>query len=1080
VTKHLPWKAALALAASALIAGCGGGGGDSNQGASDPDSAPRAEASARSVLELALPDGAQIGAPDQQLGAGRPAGTPSQPGAALPAVLDRQLAGSSGMVEVWVTLSDAPVAQAAATLSASTQAAGDEGRTKRLQSLRIASEGTRAAVRAHRTAVLSNQTAMARRLAGLGAQELGRVHVAHNAIAVRVDAKQLRAIAALPGVVKVRRVVHHEMSLSETVPYIGASAVQAQSFDGTGVKVAVLDSGIDYTHRNLGGAGTADAYLKAWGTSPADARNTTIDASVYPTQKVVGGFDFVGEAWPNAARTEDPNPIDFQGHGTHVADIIGGKSQDGTHKGVAPGAQLVAIKVCSAVATSCNGISILKGIDYALDPNDDGDFSDAVDVMNLSLGSSYGQVEDDSTLALMTAVDLGVVVAVAAGNSANLPYVVSSPSIAPGVISVAQTAVPSEAAYGLRVNAPAAIAGTYNNTATVDWAPIGAGFTGDVVFVGTACPGGPPLPNVAGKIALIDRGACSVSLKVDIAGAAGATGVLIGLVAPGDAVSFSYGGGTNLVPTLVIQQSLSNAIKANIGAPVNVSASDATRVAMVGNMTSTSARGPSISFQTIKPEIGAPGASLSAIAGGGVAEEAFGGTSGATPMIAGSAALLVQAFPNRTPLQIKAMLMNSASTAVYTNAALLPGQLAPITRIGAGEVRVNKAVALNAVAYNKDDLSAALSFGAREVSFISEYEKKLVVENLGNRAKTFSIAKSFRYADDAASGAVTIVAPNSVRVGANSRETITVKLRVNPAKLPAWTLDGGALGGRGDLLNGPEYDGYLTLTSGPEVLSVPWHILPRKASDVGAVIAQRSGWSGGIILFANAGLADSEFDVFALTGTSAKVPAGELPAPGENFAVIDMRAVGVRYDAASGALQFAINSFGRRAHPTYPAGYEIDIDVNADGVPDFAVFNSELTGFAATGVSVVNVLNLATGRSSIYYYVDADLNSANTILTLPLAALGVTPDKQLRFSAFAYDNYFTGATTDAILDMSFTPATPRYAVVGDSSGVVRSLRLGRVDTQTVAGGATASPSQTGFLVMLRRNAGTEAEVLVVR
>ena len=55
----------------------------------------------------------------------------------------------------------------------------------------------------------------------------------------------------------------------------------------------------------------------------------------------------------------------------------------------------------------------------------------------------------------------------------------------------------------------------------------------------------------------------------------------------------------------------------------------------------------------------------------------------------------------------------------------MPGRLAPITRIGAGEVRVNKALALNAVAYNRDDQSAALSFGAREVSGFAEYEKKL-------------------------------------------------------------------------------------------------------------------------------------------------------------------------------------------------------------------------------------------------------------------------------------------------------------------------------------------------------------------
>ena len=86
-------------------------------------------------------------------------------------------------------------------------------------------------------------------------------------------------------------------------------------------------------------------------------------------------------------------------------------------------------------------------------------------------------------------------------------------------------------------------------------------------------------------------------------------------------------------------------------------------------------------------------------------------------MVSGAAALLLQAFPNRTPIQIKSMLMNSAETQVFTNPALLPGGLAPITRIGAGELRVDKAIALNAIAWNPETESAALSFGQVEVAF---------------------------------------------------------------------------------------------------------------------------------------------------------------------------------------------------------------------------------------------------------------------------------------------------------------------------------------------------------------------------
>ena len=63
----------------------------------------------------------------------------------------------------------------------------------------------------------------------------------------------------------------------------------------------------------------------------------------------------------------DPDPIDSQGHGTHVSDIIAGRSLDGVHKGVAPGARLLAVKVCSAVTSACSGIALLEGLDFALD-----------------------------------------------------------------------------------------------------------------------------------------------------------------------------------------------------------------------------------------------------------------------------------------------------------------------------------------------------------------------------------------------------------------------------------------------------------------------------------------------------------------------------------------------------------------------------------------------------------------------------------------------------------------------------------------------------------------------------------------
>src|SRR5437762_749889 len=124
-----------------------------------------------------------------------------------------------------------------------------------------------------------------------------------------VRAYQVPAVAALPGVRTVRQLHDYQLDLSETVPYIGATAVQNVGFNGAGVRVAVLDTGIDYTHKFFGGPGTAAAYTAAYGTTTADTRNTTTDG-LFPTAKVVGGFDFVGERWPSGPLAPDPDPID--------------------------------------------------------------------------------------------------------------------------------------------------------------------------------------------------------------------------------------------------------------------------------------------------------------------------------------------------------------------------------------------------------------------------------------------------------------------------------------------------------------------------------------------------------------------------------------------------------------------------------------------------------------------------------------------------------------------------------------------------------------------------------------------------
>ncbi len=915
------------------------------------------------------------------------------------------------------------------------------------------------------------QNQLSSQIAGLGGYELGRVSKANNALIVEVDASQINAISSLPNVASIRPLVNYEYDLMETVPYIGAAAVQASGYDGTGIRVAVLDSGIDYTHYNLGGSGNVDDFNN---NDP-----TIIEPGTFPTWKVVGGYDFVGEVWPNGSLAPDPDPLDKgtgAGHGTHVSDIIAGKSLDGLHVGVAPGASLYAVGVCSKVSTSCSGIALLEGMDFALDPNLDGNISDAVDVINMSLGSSYGQRQDDLSYASANAVKMGVVVVASAGNAADKPYIVGSPSSTPEVISVAQTQMPSSLLYV--ISAGAANAG--GSWQAWSAAPVyvsgtlqyGDGAGGNILGCDPFAAG-----SLVGKVLLVDRGTCAISIKVSNGAAAGALAVVVAnnaAQAPGDLPpDFSYGGGNPTVAGYSITRADGTLLKQNLGQTATID--PALAAPLVQNMVSSSSRGPSFSYNAIKPDIGAPGGSLSAQYGTGTGQTAFSGTSGAAPMVTGSVALVIQKFNGITPLEVKARLVNNANTDIGINPVAMPGYPAPITRIGGGEVRVDQAVAATTAAWDADSPAGSLSFGYAALTGSKAFQKTVVVRNYTNKARVYNITPSFRYADDAMSGAITISAPAMVKVPANGSAKFNVMIKVDVTKLPIWTLNGGNRGGDGYRLQEFEFDGYVNIADASDNIHLAWQILPHRAAEVTPASTQISlpGGVGTLKLKQTGGALDGRVDVFSLLGTSGRIPPPLLPQDGDNYAVIDLKSFGARMVEIGGGqygLQFAINTFGTRAHPNYPAEFDVYLDVNMDGIDDFVVYNLENGGFGASGQNVVRVYNLSTGQNAIYFYSDADLNSGNIILTMPMVAAGIglniTPETQFNLSVYACDNYFTGTCTDQITGMTYTAGIPRYYPDNYTPVVPQG---GSVTLTVTAnpGGDVASPSQSGLLLLYR-------------
>jgi hypothetical protein len=265
-----------------------------------------------------------------------------------------------------------------------------------------------------------------------------------------------------------------------------------------------------------------------------------------------------------------------------------------------------------------------------------------------------------------------------------------------------------------------------------------------------------------------------------------------------------------------------------------------------------------------------------------------------------------------------------------------------------------------------------------------------------------------------------------------------------------------------------EFDGFITIGDANTNIHLPWHILPHRAAEVtpSSENVVLSGGTGSVVLNHTGGTVNGRVDVFSLLGTSGRIPPPTLPGPGDNSAIVDLKSVGVRLASAT-MIQFAINTFGVRAHPNYPAEFDIFVDSNRDGAPDYVIFNLENGGFAVTGQNVVAVVNLATNFGSIFSFADADLNSGNVILTVPLTALGLTASSRFDFSVYALDNYFTGELTDAIENMTYTPGTPRYAASGIPAAGVPVGGSSTLNIQAVPGGDVASLSQKGVLLMYR-------------
>jgi len=619
-----------------------------------------------------------------------------------------------------------------------------------------------------------------------------------NAVFVTATREEAAQLAGIPGVVRVVHLPRYKPALDKAVGLVNLQAAWTAaggvSSAGAGVKIGIVDSGIDQNH-----AGFQDPSLKPPSGFPKGDAN-------YTNSKVIVARSYVALDAAVYDTPDDNSPRDRMGHGTAIAMIAAGVQNTGplaTIQGVAPKAFLGNYKIFGSPGV--NDYAYQSALVAALTDA----VNDGMDVVTLSLSegdpATYGPLDAEADCAdssgdthcdvrveaVENAVKLGLVVVTSAGNdgntAANYPTLdsIHTPGTAPDAITVGASMNSHVFYQAVHVNGggvPSSlqnIRALFSNGPQVSTSPAPLRDVTQLQNDGLACSA-LPAGSLAGAIALVQRGTCLQSNKVINAQNAGAVGVVIyqqsGLETPVSVFAQDAG-----IPAVQIGYTdgvaLKNYLAANPGATVTLDLTLTPVNAPANTVWPSSSRGPSIgNFGTtptfvIKPELVAPGADLYTAAQkldpNGDAYNATGytsvtGTSYAVPMVAGAVALVKQNHSTWTPAQLKSAVVNTATQDVTDG-----GVTARANSVGAGKLSVGDAVN---VAATLDP--ATLSFGAITSTTVNS-SLALKITNVGSSTATFGLQVQPR---DTSSATVAL-SQSSVTLGPSVSSTLTVSLK---------------------------------------------------------------------------------------------------------------------------------------------------------------------------------------------------------------------------------------------------------------------------------------------------------------
>jgi minor extracellular serine protease Vpr len=611
-------------------------------------------------------------------------------------------------------------------------------------------------------------------------------------VAAAQDMQSLRSVTAVYPVAVIEQPEPTDVSpeLATALTMTGADAAQSElGLTGEGLSVAIIDTGIDYNHPDLGGDG-----VDMVGRYTATSSNNRVlrDASGNTHPRVTHGWDYVGSEFnpadPDAPPmpSPDPDPRDTQGHGTHVAGIVGAS---GAVTGVAPDVTFGAYKVFGPGSTT--GDIIVEALEDA--------YADGMDIVNMSLGAAFAWGQDYPTTAASNELAAqGVAVINSAGNSGGDGlWTLSAPANAHDIISVASadnteqltnvfllhedgnedpTPIPYLELEGAE---PPPTEGESDPLWSPPVTTIGA-TTGPL---GCAAEDFVDMPE--DSTALIMRGVCPFADKYVNAANAGATGVIIfnnvsGLFAGtvgGAGIDGVWGAGISDGSGQLLLRLLENDMEVTLEFTDQQATTPNPTAGLASSFTSY---GQDVELQ-FGPSVMAPGGlivSTYPLARGGQAM--LSGTSMAAPHVAGAVALLWEAEGKLDPIETRTRLQNTAEPALWSLNAQ-PGLLEHTFRQGAGMIQIDQAILAEQFAH-PGQLSLADAPSVTTTVALSNEGETPVAYTLGHDP-ALEVAVS-TFAPDFFLAGASVAAPETVTVAAGSTTQVEVTITAPRVGLP--------------------------------------------------------------------------------------------------------------------------------------------------------------------------------------------------------------------------------------------------------------------------------------------------------